>query len=957
MTGPVVGRVNASSAIVLLEVDLDARVEFAVCLIEKCCPGGREIQRKSVELRARRPGIALIEDLLPEARYVVCFGGVHRSDAVNRYAEFVTPERAAGKAETVTRFMCVAHDRPTAVAPGEFNRWETIRERVERRELPQVNFMIHLGGQVELKRFFEEAWVLLKRGVEQRSVAAAINGLTEPWEVLEARAAELLRDAYRFAWNLPGKRQVLANCPHFMLCGEDDVYPRFTEALELSPAVGGEVASTMLRLARRVYWEYQRQLWDPRVAPLIAREEGRSAKRAEVANAQLRASRAAAVLKAAKVDLEVFRKRSLQSESTSTSQEQILILRTTELEADVVRADKASTKVADELEWFGKDEETAGAGSDNETALHILGSVGILVLDTRWSQVDDSGAQLADAPLVPESCWAQLENLLLFDTSARDLMALVVAVDEPPLDPYRAEMDPKKKKKAEEDFEDIAGRWSRNEADQRRFVGLLLKWLHVSAQRSMLVVCGGDQPGGVETTATEESSNVEFRQICVGSVTGAIPAAARAAAAPLLQDGGDIDLPETKERLVFEHCRLLPADHCAYLEGAIGLPTGGVDVARFEADICSLFYNGVKCLLGPIIGLVTESTAIVLIEVAYKAPVACVVTEVLTGKEHKQITYLGEKRPHAFSFEGLTPARHYTVHFTGIEYAQLRRGQFCTPALMSDPERAAAAAGAEAAKTGYAPANTGDGGGSAALPWQRKFRIVALAQDAPYPDHEQGPLAPPIVGFNAAERRHNQKGRRADFAGAAEKGALLLECCRGLADDGWPGIDLFLHCGGQVDMDMVLADAVGILARAEMAMVRGDAIQAGRLEDAALDRLRDGYRTHWNLPGTRELLAAGSHVMLRGDKDLGTLLLREGAAVTSLAPGMMVGSVRASQELRSGYVYRTVRRLSQRVYREYQRQLWEPLPTTAEAAVTAAEYRAPASVPSRVRDGRRTPLF
>ena len=94
-------------------------------------------------------------------------------------------------------------------------------------------------------------------------------------------------------------------------------------------------------------------------------------------------------------------------------------------------------------------------------------------------------------------------------------------------------------------------------------------------------------------------------------------------------------------------------------------------------------------------------------------------------------------------------------------------------------------------------------------------------------------------------------------------------------------------------------------------------MQAGRLEDAALDRLRDGYRTHWNLPGTREMLARGSHVMLRGDKDFGTLLMREGSPITSLERGMMVGSIQCSEELRSGYVYRAARRLTQRVYREY----------------------------------------
>ena len=58
-----------------------------------------------------------------------------------------------------------------------------------------------------------------------------------------------------------------------MLCGEQDVFPRFDEALALAPEVGGELAATALRLARRVYWEYQRQLWDPTVSELIARED------------------------------------------------------------------------------------------------------------------------------------------------------------------------------------------------------------------------------------------------------------------------------------------------------------------------------------------------------------------------------------------------------------------------------------------------------------------------------------------------------------------------------------------------------------------------------------------------------------------------------------------------------------------------------------------------------------
>ena len=47
-----------------------------------------------------------------------------------------------------------------------------------------------------------------------------------------------------------------------MLGGERDVYPNFTQALELSAEIGGEFACTLLSLARGAVWEYQRQLWD-----------------------------------------------------------------------------------------------------------------------------------------------------------------------------------------------------------------------------------------------------------------------------------------------------------------------------------------------------------------------------------------------------------------------------------------------------------------------------------------------------------------------------------------------------------------------------------------------------------------------------------------------------------------------------------------------------------------------
>jgi hypothetical protein len=54
-----------------------------------------------------------------------------------------------------------------------------------------------------------------------------------------------------------------------MLGSDADMYPNFSLCAELSAEAGGFVAATMLRLARRVYWEYQRQLWDPHTTELL----------------------------------------------------------------------------------------------------------------------------------------------------------------------------------------------------------------------------------------------------------------------------------------------------------------------------------------------------------------------------------------------------------------------------------------------------------------------------------------------------------------------------------------------------------------------------------------------------------------------------------------------------------------------------------------------------------------
>jgi len=104
---------------------------------------------------------------------------------------------------------------------------------------------------------FEECWVLFKR-----TAVLAERGPLEPgyWLQLCANCLETLRNAYRFTWTLPCTKASLAVVPHLMLGSDADVYPCFRTCAELSAESGGLAAGTVLRLARRVYWEYQRQV-------------------------------------------------------------------------------------------------------------------------------------------------------------------------------------------------------------------------------------------------------------------------------------------------------------------------------------------------------------------------------------------------------------------------------------------------------------------------------------------------------------------------------------------------------------------------------------------------------------------------------------------------------------------------------------------------------------------------
>ncbi|RLN20573.1 hypothetical protein BBO99_00005672 [Phytophthora kernoviae] len=144
--------------------------------------------------------------------------------------------------------------------------------RVEQGEAPII---LHLGGQVAMERMFDQAVQLLLLYADGLS-GDGVDRMN--WLAMEEKATEILRSAYRSQWTLsPDLQFALANAGNLMMWSDGDIYPQFSTREEFfidheQPTLRMQVIRTVTRCARRLFHEYQRQLWDDNMRQLIERE-------------------------------------------------------------------------------------------------------------------------------------------------------------------------------------------------------------------------------------------------------------------------------------------------------------------------------------------------------------------------------------------------------------------------------------------------------------------------------------------------------------------------------------------------------------------------------------------------------------------------------------------------------------------------------------------------------------
>lgn len=227
-----------------------------------------------------------------------------------------------------------------------------------------------------------------------------------------------------------------------------------------------------------------------------------------------------------------------------------------------------------------------------------------------------------------------------------------------------------------------------------------------------------------------------------------------------------------------------------------------------------------RVVVGPVVGRVTDTAAVVLLEVNQFATVtciACVVTAAYPqGRPVAQATLaLPARRPKAFLLHGLVPGRKHVLVFSGVCAADAEsRVAMFTTVLGTEPSLRVVAV------TGDRPSALHPGADN---PWQALHADVAAGR-VDVVVHMGCQVCPPVP----VQRTHT--------------GARSHTHTPPLARP------------PQVYASPVFHEHWHVLRRAEEAgLLHDGGARANALIDAAAEAFRDLYRASWNMPHTREV--------------------------------------------------------------------------------------------------------
>jgi hypothetical protein len=229
--GPVIGKVTDTTARVLIEVDDDADV---TCTITS---KGGDSAKNTASFKAGRPSVFAFKKLQPNTEYAVAFTGLAGTSPKGRIRTFATNTDSLNIAAVSCNFLG---------RRGKRDLWADLRDRYV---LPgDVNLVLHIGDQIYGDAAFARSLRIIN-DKEAPSVKEQNNLISETY-----------RNNYRAWWSEQATRDVLANVSNLMIWDDHEI--RDDWGSKPTDCDKNSIEFRIGTLARQVYREYQRQLWD-----------------------------------------------------------------------------------------------------------------------------------------------------------------------------------------------------------------------------------------------------------------------------------------------------------------------------------------------------------------------------------------------------------------------------------------------------------------------------------------------------------------------------------------------------------------------------------------------------------------------------------------------------------------------------------------------------------------------
>lgn len=230
--GPVIGEVTESTARILIEVNVAADVTAILTSVTD----QKDVHEVKRKFHAEAAGVFKFAYLKPNTKYLLTFEGV------NNHQQRTGSVRTFNPDATTFRVLAAACDRPKN---GGLGLWPKLWEQYVSKD--KIDLFIRHGDQVYADDAFKAGKAVLKD-----------TSLSE--EEKNNKICGFYKQIYRSTWNREPVLKCISNCPQLMLWDDHEIRNDWgTFKQDTDP---NSVDWRLALCGRRVYWEYQRQLWE-----------------------------------------------------------------------------------------------------------------------------------------------------------------------------------------------------------------------------------------------------------------------------------------------------------------------------------------------------------------------------------------------------------------------------------------------------------------------------------------------------------------------------------------------------------------------------------------------------------------------------------------------------------------------------------------------------------------------